>query len=126
MRRTTQNRQFILSYYKAISGVAKTASLLEQFTADTKLIEHVLYFEKMFPAFQTIPDEITTEADRVIVQGRRRGRPVNIPGEVKPIKAVVEIPFVMGYRVEDQKIVDHWFITDQMELLEQLNSILFT
>jgi predicted ester cyclase len=122
MRRTTQNRQFILSYYEAISGVEKTMSLIGHFTADPKLIDHVLFFEKMFPSYQVIPDEITTEGDRVIVQGRRRGNR-SMKGEVLPTEETVEIPFAMGYRIEDQKIVDHWFITDRMELFEQLNWI---
>ena len=122
MRSTTQNRQFILSYYEAISGVEKTMSLIGHFTADTKLIDHVLFFEKMFPSYQVIPDEITTEGDRVIVQGRRRGNR-RMKGEVLPTEKSVEIPFAMGYRIEDQKIVDHWFITDRMELFEQLDWI---
>jgi hypothetical protein len=32
----------------------------------------------------------------------------------------VYIPFALGYKVEDDKIVDFWPIADQLEFVEQL------
>ena len=123
MRQTNQNRQLILDYYAATSGVKKTEKLMRRFTTDDRLIAHVLQFDNMFPSYQVIPDEITTEEDRIIVQGRRRGKLRRIQGEGLPKEKTIEIPFAMGYRIRDHKIVDHWFLTDQMELLEQLDWI---
>jgi predicted ester cyclase len=119
MNSTTKNRQFILRYYRAISGIQKDRELLQHFIADSHLIEHLLYFESLFPAFELIPDEITTEGERVIVQGRRKACQTGYSAT----KKTIEIPFAMGYQVKDDKIIGHWFITDQMELLEQLNWI---
>jgi predicted ester cyclase len=32
----------------------------------------------------------------------------------------VEFPFSIGYEIEDDKIISHWLIADQMMLMEQL------
>jgi hypothetical protein len=123
MSRTTKNRQFILDYYRTISGTEKTEVLMKLFTTDTKLIHHVLFFEKLFPKYEIFTDEITTEGDRVIIQGRKRGRHIGKLKGLSPTNKLIEIPFAIGYRIENEKIIDHWFITGQMELLEQLGLV---
>ena len=123
MSRTNKNRQFILNYYQTVSGSEKTEVLMKQFTTDSKLIEHVLFFEKLFPKYELLTDEITTEGDRVIIQGRKKGKHTGKIKGVPPTNKTVEIPFAIGYRVENQKIINHWFVTDQMELLEQLGLV---
>ena len=96
---------------------------MNRFTTDSKLIEDVLFFEQLFPRYRIITYEITSEDDRVIVHGRKLGRNTgNINGD-PPTNKTVEIPFATGYRVDNQIITDHWIVTDQMELLEQLGLI---
>ena len=123
MDTTVKNRRFILSYYLSISGMKKTEKLLSRYTSDPSLIEQVLFYEKLFPKYELIADEITCEKNRVIVRGRAMGKHTGEAEGVPPTYRVVEMPFVIGYRVEDNKIIDHWLITDQMELLEQLGLV---
>jgi predicted ester cyclase len=120
MGQAEKNRQFILKFYQAVSGEAKTGATLHRFTSDPKLIEHVLFFESLFPKYELIADEITCEEDRVIVRARARGKHTGRAEGIPPTYRVVETPFVIGYRVENEVIIDHWFIADQIELLEQL------
>ena len=121
MDRADKNRQFILKFYKAVSREVKNEATLSRFTTDPKLIEHVLFFESLFPKYELIADEITCEEDRVIVRARARGKHTGKAEGIPPTYRVVETPFVIGYRIEKEVITDHWFIADQMELLEQLH-----
>lgn len=120
MERSEKNRQHILKYYKSVSGAKKTPKTVSRFISDPALIERVLYFEKLLPAYEMIPDEITCEDDRVIVRARVRGKHTGEAEDIPPTFKTIEMPFVIGYRLERGKIIDHWLIADQMELLEQL------
>jgi predicted ester cyclase len=123
METTEKNRQTILRYYEAISGVAKTKALLSRYVHDRLLVERVLYYEKLFPRYELILDEITCEEDRVIVRGRARGKHTGETEGFPPTFRIVETPFVTGYRIQKGKIMDHWLVTDQMEMLEQLGLV---
>ena len=115
-----RNRQFILEYFNAISGVEKTKDLLTEFVDDILLIDQILFFERLVPQYELIVDEITAEENRVIVRARARGIHA---GEIEGIPATgktIEIPFAIGYHIKSYKIINHWFITDQMQLLDQL------
>ena len=120
MNKTKYSRQFILRFFNEISGAKKTEELISAFTSDPKLIEQLLFFEKLIPQYEMIADEITTEGDRVIVKARARGKHQGEVEGISPTFKTIEIPFAVGYRLEPQKIIDHWLITDQMVLLEQL------
>jgi len=114
------NRQFILAFYKTINETVKTTDLLARFISDPKLADYLIFLEKLFPKFRLIPQEITTERDRVIVRamlkGKHTGERAGIPATQKTINTI----FAAGYEIENKKIVDHWLMIDHMELLKQL------
>lgn len=120
MDKADKNRQLILSYYNAISGREKTNALLSRFCKDSALVEQVLFIEQMFPRYSIIVDEITCEEDRVVVRARARGKHTGSAAGLPPTYRSVEVPFVIGYRVENERIIDHWYFADQMGLAEQL------
>lgn len=122
MDRIEQYRQFIFDFYKAINGEIKTIELLSQFTSDPKLIEHLLSLEELLPKFKLIPEEITSEQNRVIVKAFLKGWQSGKTGNKKTRTNSVTTTFVTGYIIENRKIVSHWFITDQMELMKQIGS----
>lgn len=123
MERAEKNRRFILRFYETLSGNVKSETKLAKFTDDPQLIERLLFFEKLFPKFELIADEITCEENRVIVKARVRGKHTGKAEGIPPTFRVVEMPFAVGYRLENELIIDHWYITDQMELLEQLGFV---
>ena len=59
-----KNREFIIRYFNAISGVEKTRELLEEYTSDEKLIEHIDFFEGAFPAYELFIEEMVTEGKK--------------------------------------------------------------
>ena len=115
-----KNKELIIEYFNAISGVKKTRKLLEKYLSDAHLIEHIEFFDAVFPAYEIFADEITAEGNRVVVKARLKARH---EGELNGIPATyknVEIPFAIGYTIERNMILNSWLIFDQMMLMEQL------
>lgn len=120
MDTTKKNKAFIIEYFNAISGVAKTEDLLSIYISDEKLKNHIRFFESAFPKYEMMIDEITAEGNRVVVRalitGKHEGELSGIPATHKEIK----MPGVMSYEIENNKIISHWLMGDQMILMEQL------
>lgn len=117
---TEENKEFIRRYLEAINGKPKTESLLRLFVAEQALMDHVLTAEAAFPLYRLDPEEMLAEGDLVSVRGKVRGVHqgplVGIPPTGKP----VEVPIVITYRVQNGKIVDHWMLTDNMLMMQQI------
>ena len=115
-----KNREFIIKYFNAISGVEKTRELLKEYTNDEKLIEHIDFFEGAFPKYELFIEEMITEGNKVIVQGRATGIHKREFSGIPSTGRKMDLPFVIRYIIENGKITDHWLIADQMILMEQL------
>ena len=123
MDQTKKNKEFIINYVNGLSGVVKTRELCEQSIADNALTEHILFFDAVFPRYEMLMDEVTGDGNRVIVRARLKGKH---EGELNGIPAThkeVLFPFVIGYEIENNKIVSHWLIADQLMLMEQLGVV---
>jgi predicted ester cyclase len=120
MKQTQQNKEFIIGYFNALSDSVKTRELLSKFMTDEALIEHILFFESVFPKYNVIADELTAEGNRVVVRCRMTGKHEGVLNGIPPTYKSVEFPFAIGYEIENNKIIDHWLIADQMMLMEQL------
>lgn len=120
MQQSELNKAFIIEYFAAVSGVAKTKTSMEQFTSDLGLIGHVEFFEAAFPRYEIFADEITAENNRVVVRARFKGTHLGDLAGIPATYKSVEFPFAIGYEVDNNKIVNHWLIADQMSLMEQL------
>lgn len=115
-----KNKELVIDYYNAVSGVVKTRKLMEKYLSDNHLIEHIEFFDTVFPAYEIFADEITAEGNRVVVKARIKGRHEGELNGIPPTHKNVEFPFAIGYEIENNKIINHWLIADQMILMEQL------
>ena len=120
MNQSQKNKTFALEYLNAISGKVKTPSILAQYITDQGLIEHITFFDGAFPKYEMIADEMTSEGNRLIVRARLVGKHEGDFAGVPASYRTVDFPFVIGYIIENDKIVSHWLIADQMLLMEQL------
>jgi predicted ester cyclase len=120
MNQSQKNKQFFLKYHDALSGKKKTLELITRFVEDEKLIEHILFFEKLFPEYETIIDELVAEGDKVFarahVTGKHQGSLDGIPATHRSVNT----PFALGYTIKKEKIVDFWAIANELEFFEQL------
>ncbi len=118
-----ENKAFIHRYLDTINGKPKTESLVRQFVAEQPLIEHILASEAGFPLYRIDVEQVLAEGDLVSVRGTVRG--VNngpfmgLPPTGKP----VEFAICITYKVQDEKIVDHWMLTDNLTLMQQLGLV---
>lgn len=115
-----KNKELVIEYFNAISGVKKTRELMEKYVSDQHLIEHIEFFDSVFPAYELFADEITAEGNRVVVRARCKGRHEGDLNGIPPTYKKVEFPFSISYEIENNKIISHWLIADQMALMEQL------
>ena len=120
MEQQKKNKEFIIRYFNAISGVTKTKELVAQFTTDEELMKHIAFFDAVFPKYEIFADEMTAEDNRVVVRARVKGRHEGEFNGIPPTYRVIELSSVISYEIENGKIVHHWLIADQMALMEQL------
>ena len=120
MEQLKQNKEFIIRYINALSGVTKTRELMEQYMTDEELLGHIAFFDAAFPKYEMFADEITAEGNRVVVRARMKGCHEGEFNGILPTRRKVELPFVISYDIENGKIVHHWLIADQIVLMEQL------
>lgn len=120
MQQQNQNKEFIIRYFNAISGVTKTPELLAEYTTDEELIGHIIFFDASFPRYELFADEMTAEGNKVVVRARMKGRHEGEFNGILPTHRLMDFPFVISYEIENGKIVHHWLVADQMALLEQM------
>jgi predicted ester cyclase len=124
MDQQQKNKEFIINYLNAVgTGVPKTRALLEKYMTDEALISHIEFFETAFPLYEVYIDEMMADGNRVIVQARLKGTHLGNLGDIPPTFKTVDFPFVVRYEIEDNKIVSHWSLADQMALMEQLGVV---
>lgn len=115
-----KNKQFVMEYFNAISGVKKTDELIDKYMNDDELKHHIQFFDTIFPNYELLADEVTAEGNRVIVLARVKGKHEGELNGIPPTYKMVDFPFAIGYIIEKGKIVNHWMIADQVALMEQL------
>ncbi len=120
MEQQKKNKEFIIRYINAISGVTKTREVMEQYMTDEELLGHILFFDTAFPKYEMFADEITAEGNRVVIRARFKGCHAGEFNGILPTNRNVEFPFVISYDIENGMIVHHWLIADSMALMEQL------
>ncbi len=123
MNDSKKNKAFIIKYYNAISGVEKTLDLCSQYMDDEKLINHIHFFDKAFPKYELFIEEMIAEDNKVIVHGRATGVHKGEYKGIPPTGGKMDLPFVIRYVIENDKITDMWLVADQMILMEQLGVI---
>jgi predicted ester cyclase len=120
MNKSEKNKQFYLRYAAALSGKDKPLELLKSYIEDEDLIEHILFFEKLFPKYELVIDELMAEGDRIFVRSHFIGKHEGMADGIPATNKTVDTPFALGYKIKNEKIVDFWAIANEMELFEQM------
>ena len=123
MEQQRKNKEFIINYLTAVSGVEKPRTLLEKYMTDEALISHIEVFEAAFPKYDLFIDEMTAEGKRIIIKARVNGTHQGDLGGISPTYKTVDFPVIVAYEIENEKIISHWMLADQMALMEQLGVI---
>lgn len=118
---TQENKALIQRYLEALSGKAKTPELVDHFVAEQALKDHIAAGEEGFPKYDLIADHIIAEDNMVSVIGRFGGTHTGSFMGIPPTgRSVADVPIHITYKLEGGKIVDHWMLTDNASLMQQL------
>lgn len=118
-----ESKQLIGRYLQALSGQDKTPEVVNTFVSDAALAEHIRQCEAGFPRYELVADEIVAESNLVAMrgtfQGVHRGEFAGIPATGKTVTSKLMIM----YRLENNRIVEHWLEIDFPALVAQLTSV---
>ena len=120
-----QNKKVIKEYLKAISGKAKDEKTLMKYidVSDTLLISHIKMAESSFPKYELIMDDMICENDLVAIRGKLKGKQLGAMGDIKPTGKEFNVSIMIFYRLKNNKIVEHWIVSDEYSMLKQLGVI---
>ncbi len=115
-----KNKQFFIRYVNAMSGQTKTRELIEKYVVDNELIQHILFFESVFPRYGGEIEELTAEGNRIVAKLRMKCKHEGWFNNIPPTHKEFETSAVIGYEIENEKIVRSWLISDQLNIMRLL------
>lgn len=119
---SSDSKQFVERYLQALSGGKKTPELVARFVSDPALAEHIVEVEAAFPEYEVIAEEIIAERNLVAVRATFRGVHRGAFAGIPPTGREAAVPFMIIYRIDRDRIVEHWRQFDGAALVAQLQS----
>lgn len=118
-----ENKEFVWRYIEAINGKPKPESVLNLYIAEQPLKEHIAAAEEGFPLYAYDIEEMIAEGDLVSLRGRIRGTHKGSFMGIPPTGKSIDVPIFITYRVAGGKIVEHWMLTDNAAVMQQLGLV---
>jgi predicted ester cyclase len=117
------NKEFVRRYLDAINGKPKPSAIMDLFIAEQPLKDHIAAAETAFPLYRIDADEIIAEGDLVCLRGWVRGVHKGPFMGMPPTGNEVNFSIFITYKISGGKIVDHWMLTDNMTVMQQLGAL---
>ena len=138
-----ENKETVRRYYKEVVEAGQTELLAELIAEDLVnhdplsdesltpeeargfegIRRHVEVYQEAFPDRTFSIDDLIAEGDRVSARLTFEGTHEGRFGGIEPTGTRVSGSSMAFYRLEDGKIVERWYETDDRELFEQLDAI---
>lgn len=112
----------ITSYLQALSGQPKPPATVRQYVADEALVQHIADVEAAFPSYEILIADMFAAGGKVVVRGEFRGTHQGPFAGVPATGKTVTAGLIIIYRIEGDRIVEHWMQFDLFLLLQQLTS----
>ena len=77
-------------------------------------------FEKGFPRYRLVAEDMIEGDDKVVVRARFLGTHTGDFNGIAATGKSVDLPFMIIYRIEAGKIAEHWLESNHLVLLTQL------
>jgi len=114
------SKQLVQEYFNALSGRPKTDKLINRYSSDSGLNEHIRAAEAAFPEYELIPSLVVAEGDLVAARCTFRGVHKGEFAGVQPTGRRVSAELMIFYRIGDGRIAEHWMQMDTGGLIDQL------
>jgi hypothetical protein len=95
-----KNKELVIEYFNAISGVKKTREIMGKYLSDIHLIEHIEFFDSVFPGYEIYADEMLAEGNRVVVRARVKGRHEGELNGIPPTYKSIEFPLQLVMKLK--------------------------
>jgi predicted ester cyclase len=102
------------------SGKPKPQSELNQYMTDEGLKAHIAFFETAFPNYELQIEDLVEEGNKVVARMTFKGVHNGDFAGMAPTSKKVELPIIVMYEFENDKITNHWVGADQGALRAQL------
>lgn len=113
------NKALIQQYLEAIH-TDKSPATLDLYMSDELLKEHITVSEEFFAGNWIEVKDLVAEGDKVVVRGMMHGVHTGPLLSIVPTGNEVSIQLFITYRLENDKIVEHWMLVDMLTLLQQM------
>ena len=113
-------RQFLQRYLEALATDFEGA--LEKYVVDESLKEHGRFFQDAFPGYRIEPLLTVAEGNKIAVHAMFHGVHNGPLNGIEPTGKEVHEPFTIIYVVEDDQIVNHYFVSDRLNILQQIGA----
>jgi predicted ester cyclase len=120
---TESTRQFFKRYMEAMMSGDKSPENVARYVDDPVLQEHIAVFEAAFPDYKLDAEDVIVEDDKFVLRATFRGVHRGDFQGMAPTGREVSIPIFVIYRVDRDKIVEHWMSADQLGLMQQLGAV---
>ena len=116
-----ESKRLIGRYLQAMSGQAKSPELVARFVSDPRLAEHIQQVEAAFPFYEIVAEELIAERNLVAMRGTFRGCHNRPFAGIEATGEWVTADLMIVYRIEADRIAEHWLYFDTAALRAQLN-----
>ena len=119
------SKQFILNYLKAMEEGPITKYLLDKYIADSdiELKNYIIALNRGIPNYKGEIEDIISDGEKVVVRVTFKGIHKGILFGQPPTNKLVEFRSIVIYQVKNEKIINHWFQTDNLSLMQQIGAI---
>lgn len=118
----TDSKQLIGRYLQALSGQAKPPDVVARFVSDPHLVEHILQAEAAFPFYELVAEDLIAERNLVALRGTFRGVHGGPFAGIQATGRAVTADLMIIYRIEGDRIAQHWMMFDAAGLIAQLTA----
>jgi predicted ester cyclase len=117
---SVESKRLIGRYLQALSGQEKRPELVARFVSDPCLAAHIRQVEAAFPFYELVAEELIAERNLVAMRGSFRGQHGGPFGGIEGTGNWVTADLMVVYRVEADRIAEHWLYFDTAALVAQL------
>jgi predicted ester cyclase len=123
MMSTASSKTVVRRYLEALSAGDKSPEVVRKYVSDEALIQHIATIEAGFPRYELSAEDMIAEDDRVVLRATFRGTHQGEFAGIAPTGRHVTQSFIIIYRVDGEKIAEHWIGMDMMSFMQQLGGV---
>jgi len=117
---SAETNKAIIRRYLADFRADRSPATLDKYIAEDELKQHIAMYDSVLPGYYLAPEDIIAEGDRVVVRATVHGVHQGPFMGAPPTGKTVAFPLIIIYRLAEDRIVEHWMLTDMIAFMQQI------